>query len=574
MSSSDTDGGNGLGTAQAPVIDRPCGAELGDAQREQLADLNTALNHALAKIGPGPYQLMVIALGGGVYAAEGAVMLMLSIVAKGLVEKWNLPSLFAGFMATVLFVGLALGTALGGFVCDRYGRRLPVLITYGGISLFLSLALLAPDFPLLIAAKFMLGIFLGFGVPAANAIVAESCPPGHRSNLYCMTMVLFSLGQMYASAILWLTSPSLKPEELQWRQVLFATALLPAGLLGFALTYLKESPHWLLVKWRVTEAQEVLKTMIEYNIMERASDDQPEVSEDLSKLEHLVESLQTPKATSAGPHGLPGGPTEQTPLLVQSGPVATEDSMGAVKALDGIAAKIGGLFIEDVTRVKALLHPSFFLTTSIMVGVTFASNFAYYGMIYGLPDTLKQEAADLGNKGVSPAAGTFLAALCEIPGVFIAIILGMTVGRRHNMTFAFFACATFLVALVYALLTGHISDNKGLAAVMGVKLFLATGYIVVYLYLLECYPTKFRATGLAICMSLGRLGAFLCPFLYDGLAFFGLKSAWFFSIVAVVMGCAAVGCSQLPYETKDAELQGEAAPGERKRHVQHTPQCT
>merc|ERR1719359_146717 len=171
-------------------------------------------------------------------------------------------------------------------------------------------------------------------------------------------------------------------------------------------------------------------------------------------------------------------------------------------------------------------------------------------MIYGLPDTLKKEQPE-GKEGLwSPAAGVFFSAVFEIPGVFIAILLGTTVGRKMNMTISFWCTGLALAAVIHVLNKGDM-EGFGLIAVFCVKLFIASVFIVVYLYLLECYPTKFRATGLAFCMVVGRLGAFACPFLYDGLAIAGIHYKWFF----VVMGCfvlvAAFVSYMLPYETKD-----------------------
>jgi len=100
------------------------------------------LNNAMTLIGPGPYQLVVLFLGGGVYTAEGSLLLMLSVIAKSLIARWKLSVLFAGAMVSIIFCGLLIGTILGGFMCDRYGRRMPILVTYGGIGLFLIASML------------------------------------------------------------------------------------------------------------------------------------------------------------------------------------------------------------------------------------------------------------------------------------------------------------------------------------------------------------------------------------------------------------------------------------------------
>mmetsp|Transcript_96243 Transcript_96243/g.281086 ORF Transcript_96243/g.281086 Transcript_96243/m.281086 type:complete len:607 (-) Transcript_96243:38-1858(-) len=530
-----------------------------DTPRQQHR-LSSLMNAAIDEIGAGPYQLVVLLLGGGVYMAEGSFLLMLSIVAKSLIAKWDLSPLAAGAMASVLFAGLLAGTITGGFACDRYGRRLPILVTYLGIAVFTILGIAVPGLLPLLAAKLLLGFCLGFGVPASNAIVAESCPPAQRSNIYCMTMVLFSLGQLYSATVVWIISPTLQHQEMDWRAMLAASTVLPLVLLVLAYIFLEESPHWLMLHCRISAARAVVSGMLRY----KRADERMERYADLA--EAVEDQLRTPMCTpkySPTPHRNAGsgsaqaasGSTEQSPLLEKMDiPEYVEQPPS------GWMQQLWQCLAEARAGLGALFSESYRLTTLIMLCVTFSSNFAYYGMIYGLPDTLKR-AHMKEEASWSPAAGLFLSAVFEIPGVFLAIVLAMTIGRRTNMAVAFFGCAGALVGVVAAISLGRVTGNAGLLSMLFVKLFLATGYIVVYLYLLECYPTKFRATGLAFCMVLGRLGAAICPFLYDGLAMMLGTDSCFFLIMATMMAGAAVACCFLPYETKDAILEEDAPPG-------------
>jgi MFS family permease len=516
-----------------------------DLQSARTRNACIQLNTAIAHIGPGPYQLVVLILGGGVYAAEGSLLLMLSVIAKSLIIRWKLSAMFAGAMVTIVFIGLLFGTIAGGFLCDRYGRRMPILVTYTGITLFLAASLMSSDILLLVTAKFMLGVSLGFGVPAANAIVCESCPPSHRSNVYSMTMIMFSLGQMYSACVLWILSPEIDHSELHWRLMLALAALMPFLLSIFAYFFLLESPHWLLAEGRFSEAKEVILTMSSYK---------GTVSSQL--MESLTDDIYTPA-------GSPGN----TPAISSKSPdpsFSEEEPRRSCCSQEHRFMILGQLqdcmdgMKEDFDRLRQLFNEKFRTTTIMMSYISFVSNFAYYGMIYGLPDTLKKEQGD-SSSAWSPAAGVFFSAVFEIPGVFIAILLGTTVGRKMNMTISFGCTAFSLAAVTWVLNNGRL-ENAGLAAVFLVKIFIASVFIVVYLYLLECYPTKFRATGLAFCMVIGRLGAFACPFLYDGLAIAGIHYKWFF----VVMGCfvlvAAFVSYMLPYETKDCGLMEDDAP--------------
>merc|ERR1719213_1147640 len=120
-----------------------------------------------------------------------------------------------------------------------------------------------------------------------------------------------------------------------------------------------------------------------------------------------------------------------------------------------------------------------------------------------------------------------------------------------NIAFTFSCTSLCLCLLIYALFSDKM-ETIGLWCIFGVKMFIAAGFIVVYLYLLECYPTIFRATGLAFCMVVGRLGGFVCPFLHDGLVLAGWHYAWFFVTIASNLFLAALSSLFLPFETKDA----------------------
>lgn len=507
------------------------------------------VNAAINSIGVGQYQLIVIVLGGGIYAAEGSLLLMIGLVAKGLVDAWDLSPLMAGAMATVVFLGLTVGTILGGMACDVYGRRNPILITYAGIVVFLLISLTSQGFLMLIIAKFLLGIFMGFGLPASNAIVCECCPVTHRSNIYSATMVLFALGQMYSAAVIWGISPTLDYDVLNWR-MLIAIGTLPPAILFFAAYFcLIESAHWLVVNDREQEAKSAVMRMAKINGKPVADFDEliplelPEASED--GVSQRSSYLSRPMR-----HSHASAPDTPRFSALDERSINSDDDRKKTASWDEWCA----LNCSWFWRVASLFSPYYRLTTIIMTYICFASNFAYYGMIYGLPLTLRTMARQSDNAGsFSPAAGIFLSALFEIPGVFLAIVLGLTLGRRANMALAFSFSCIFISLLIYALFEDKM-DTIGWWCIFGVKMFIAAGFIVVYLYLLECYPTIFRATGLAFCMVVGRLGAFCCPFVHDGFHQAEFHYAWFFVAIAVNLFLAATASFLLPYETKDAPL--------------------
>jgi MFS family permease len=435
-------------------------------------------------------------------------------------------------MAMAVFLGLTIGTLLGGAACDSYGRRLPILLTYLGIVLLLFFCLMSDGFLMLTIGKGVLGVCMGFGLPAANALICESCPSDHRSNIYCCSMVCFALGQMYAAGLMWILSPSLSFEVLNWRMMLGLGMILPGVLLILAFFFLLESSHWLVLQGREEDAKTGLMWMAACNGQSAKCKASIESWSDIDNEEDTKNGRPTPR--------------EDTPLVSKDESFIKRSCSQACVACS-----------EQCDRYRALFQPLYRRTTIIMTFVCFATNLTYYGMIYGLPHTFKNlehgAADEARSDAMSPAAGVFFAALFEIPGVFLAILLCLTISRRSTLTFSFAAAAFSLLCLCYAFFSGQM-NTVGFWFVFGVKMFVACGFIISYLYLLEFYPTFCRATGLSFCMVTGRVGALISPFLYDSLALGEDGFIWFFVVIACVISMAAVFCIFLPFETKDAPL--------------------
>merc|ERR1719313_421359 len=229
----------------------------------------------------------------------------------------------------------------------------------------------------------------------------------------------------------------------------------------------------------------------------------------------------------------------------------------------GAQIKTGWEFWEK--RVAVLFRPQYRSVCVIMTWVCFCSNFCYYGMIYTLPETFVEVLVMLEGKTdqmhLSPALSLMIASLFEIPGVLMAIVLSLTVARRWTLVISFSVTSIAAVCLVSA--SQHQDEHTfmltSMAAFTG-KPFVAACFILVYLYLLEVYPTHIRATGLAFSMSLGRFGAFVIPFLAESLMLWTATSFHVFVCLAVVACAAALTCLFLPRETKGQPLPSAETP--------------
>jgi len=85
------------------------------------------------------------------------------------------------------------------------------------------------------------------------------------------------------------------------------------------------------------------------------------------------------------------------------------------------------------------------------------------------------------------------------------------------------------------------------------KIFINVCSFYFYLYTVEVYPTKYRATGMGVAAAVGKMGAILMPWICIFLMGFDLLLPFLlFSIICWVMAVVVI---KLPMDTKGMELR-------------------
>ncbi|MXP23272.1 MFS transporter [Gordonia sp. HNM0687] len=114
--------------------------------------------------------------------------------------------------------GAAIGAAIGGPLCDRFGRKkiytYDLLVYMAGVLL----AAFAVNYSMLLAAFIITGIAVGAGVPASWTYIAEEAPSVERAKHVGTAQLAWSVGPLIGFAL--------------------AAALAPLGLLGSRLIFL------------------------------------------------------------------------------------------------------------------------------------------------------------------------------------------------------------------------------------------------------------------------------------------------------------------------------------------------
>jgi MFS transporter, SP family, arabinose:H+ symporter len=210
---------------------------------------------------PGRRVAATAALGGMLFGFDVAI-----ITGAGpfLERHFALGPLALGLAYSALLFGCIAGSAVAGRVADRQGRRRPLMwvaLLFAATSVATGLA---PTFSLFVAARFAGGLAVGAESILTPMYLSEISAPsvrGRMGALYQLSIVvgiLTSYGVNYGLR---------NAGDFNWRWM-FATGAIPAVIFWIALRRVPESPRFLALRGRLSDASTVLMTMMPMQMAE------------------------------------------------------------------------------------------------------------------------------------------------------------------------------------------------------------------------------------------------------------------------------------------------------------------
>src|SRR5262245_43440304 len=153
-------------------------------------------------------------------------------------QEFGVPlTLVAGTVTFTLWLRL-LGAFGSGWLCDRIGRKTPLMISILWYSICNFAASFAPSFAFLAFFRIVLGIGMGAEWPAGAALAMEAWPARSRGIMSGLVQGAWGLGFLLASLIYGTLYTS-----IGWRGMLWI-GILPALLCVFIRYFVKESEVW------------------------------------------------------------------------------------------------------------------------------------------------------------------------------------------------------------------------------------------------------------------------------------------------------------------------------------------
>jgi len=464
------------------------------------------LPEVVESLGFGLAQARAGIIGGGTYFADGAELLLISAVTEAVAQEWDLGAMERGMVVTIVFIGILVGNLISGPLGDSYGRRQLILASFVGIFAFSMTSSATVNLAGLAIVRFLVGASFGIGQPAWNTLGAEVTPAKWRIVMQAISQGFFIIGEVFSCVLLMVDDPKMK--HLHWRWLLQMGAIPAAVFSFFCYFFLHQSPSYLACAHRYDEAKAVLESMRHDNGAEGVSVD--------FKL-----------------------PTSMNQLPARMRRNSRRLSLQSTSELG--------------QQMRIVFSPSLWLSTLIVIYSCFVLNFLYYGCLYAFPQVLSKS----GGMHEGAAMELLIGALWEVPGEALGIIFGLWMPRKLNMKVYLFL--TTISVLAFGLGNAHSTTSASVAQTLGyygIKCFVDIGFVVVYQYSIEIYPTQARTTGSAIAIGSGRLAGIISPLIFELIAEHSHTSVFFYVLVVLCV-INFVAIDFLKYETQGMALKDE-----------------
>ncbi|CAL5026305.1 unnamed protein product [Urochloa decumbens] len=177
-----------------------------------------------------------------------------------------------------------LGSLSGGRTSDAIGRKWTMGLGAIVFQLGAVIMTFAPSFTVLMIGRLLAGVGIGFGAMVSGVYIAEISPAGARGTLTSLPEICINLGILLGYVSNYAFSGL--SEHINWR-IMLGVGILPSVFIGFALFVIPESPRWLMMEKRVSEARAVLLQI---------SESEAEVEERLAEIEEAAGLMKSMKS--------------------------------------------------------------------------------------------------------------------------------------------------------------------------------------------------------------------------------------------------------------------------------------
>lgn len=216
---------------------------------------------------------MIFVLTGGMFL-DGYILGIIGPATGMLKADLGLTAFWSGAIAAAALFGILVGSPLGGWAADKYGRKPLFMIDMGLFVLASAGQFFVSTAATLFVVRLLMGIAIGAEYSVGWPLMSEFAPARLRGRLMGVTIVAWYVGFMVAFAVGYAL---VEATDLGWKPILGSSTLI-ALILFVSRLGLPESPRWLWSVGRRDEAHAVA-----HKYMESSADMDDVEHEDVKK---------------------------------------------------------------------------------------------------------------------------------------------------------------------------------------------------------------------------------------------------------------------------------------------------
>ncbi len=184
-------------------------------------------------------------------------------------KAFDLKDSWVEIITTAGLAGAVIGAMFSGRIADIVGRKKVILSSAVIFAIGALWSGFAPSAPMLLVARFFLGIAIGVSSFAVPLYIAEISPTKTRGTLVSMFQLLITVGIMasYLSDSIF-TVPDGDPAYTTCWRAMFYVGVIPAAIMLIGMIFLPETPRWLISKGYEDKCRQVLEKVEEPQLVE------------------------------------------------------------------------------------------------------------------------------------------------------------------------------------------------------------------------------------------------------------------------------------------------------------------
>ncbi|XP_030423149.1 synaptic vesicle glycoprotein 2C isoform X1 [Gopherus flavomarginatus] len=363
-------GKDGLVALQQPIHDEYKDRhELETERKADEEELAQQYELIIQECGHGRFQWTLFFVLGMALMADGVEVFVVGFVLPSAETDMCIPNSGSGWLGSIVYLGMMLGAFFWGGLADKVGRRQSLLICMSVNGFFAFLSSFVQGYGLFLLCRLFSGFGIGGAVPTVFSYFSEVLAREKRGEHLSWLCMFWMIGGIYASAMAWAIIPHYgwsfsmgsAYQFHSWR-VFVVVCALPCVSSVVALTFMPESPRFLLEVGKHDEAWMILKQIHDTNMRARG---QPEKV-------FTVNRIKTPK---------------QIDELIE---IQSDTGTWYRRCFVRIHTELYGIWL---TFMRCFNYPVKDNTIKL-TAVWFTLSFGYYGLSVWFPDVIKHLQSD------------------------------------------------------------------------------------------------------------------------------------------------------------------------------------